>query len=60
MDISEKHTNAVTPLIDISTVPLSELISQADDTVLANAMRRVVEAAAAEADGDVSEFESSI
>jgi FXSXX-COOH protein len=60
MDISEQHTGAAIPIIDVSKVPLVDLISQADDTVLANAMRRVVEAAVAETDGGVSEFESSI
>jgi len=60
MDIFEEDTDTAAPIIDISRVPLSDLIRQTGETVLANAMRRVAEAAVAESDSDVSEFESSI
>jgi FXSXX-COOH protein len=60
MENPEERTGSAVPIIDFSRVPLGEIVSQAGDTVLANALRSVVEAAIAEADGDVSEFESSI
>lgn len=60
METPEEYTGTAAPIIDVSRVPLGDLVSQAGDTVLADALRRVVKAAIAKSDGDVSEFESSI
>ena len=59
MDTSTTQPEA-TPMIDVSAVPLGELIANAGDSVLAAALRRIVDAAISEPGGDVSEFESSI
>jgi|GEM_PF-4470777 len=59
MDASTTHPESV-PLIDVSTVPLSELLAETGTTALAAALRRVIDSAMAEPGGDVSEFESSI
>jgi FXSXX-COOH protein len=60
MKVTATNTGDATPMIDIGAVPLSELLDYAGDTVLADALRRIIGAALDNAGNDVSEFESSI